>query len=85
MIYNDIPKFFSRNLQKVLDNHHKMWYNIIKKTKGGEIMGMTDKQFNAFLRRLIRGIKDILSAKTIEEKNEKTKELLEELQKDLED
>lgn len=48
-------------------------------------MGMTDKQFNAFLRRLIKGVKDILNAKTLEEKNEKTKELLEELQKDLED
>lgn len=48
-------------------------------------MGMTDKQFNAFLRRLIKGVKDILKAKTLDEKNEMLNELLEELQKDLED
>ena len=60
-------------------------YGIIESRKGGEHMGMTDKQFNAFLRRLIKGVMDILKAKTVEEKNEKTKELLDELQKDLED
>ena len=48
-------------------------------------MGMTDKQFNAFLRRLIKGVKEIVNAKTSDEKDEKAKELLEELQKDLED
>lgn len=48
-------------------------------------MGMTDKQFNAFLRRLIKGVKDILKAETVEEKDELLKEFLDELQKDLED
>jgi len=47
-------------------------------------MGMTDKQFNAFLRRLIKGIKDILKLATIDDKNAALKELLEELQQDLE-
>lgn len=48
-------------------------------------MGMTDKQFNAFLRRLIKAIRDIANASTKEEKDAKAKELLEELQADLED
>ena len=48
-------------------------------------MGMTDKQFNAFLRMLLKRIKEIETAKSPEEKEQKIDELLEEIQKDIED
>ena len=50
-----------------------------------ETEGMTDKQYNAFLRLLIGRVEDIRDAKTAGEKDAKKQKLLDELQRDLED
>ena len=47
-------------------------------------MGMTDKQFDGFLRMVISVIKKAITAKDQGEKNELLKELLENLQSTLE-
>ena len=48
-------------------------------------MGMTDKQFDAFLRLVIRVLKEALEKSDAEEKDEILKKLLGDLQTTLED
>ena len=48
-------------------------------------MGMTDKQFAAYIRRLMAEIRETIEAETVEEKNRRLEKLLEEFQKDIED
>lgn len=50
-----------------------------------EQMGMTDKQFNGFLRQLIKNLKNANENKNEEEKTKEIKEIIEDLQKTLED
>lgn len=50
-----------------------------------EDMGMTDKQFNLFLRFLQRALLEAKEETTIEEKNKKIDEILEDIQKSIED
>ena len=50
-----------------------------------EEMGMTDKQFNGFLRFLLKSLKDIRDEKDIETKDKKIVSVIEDLQKTLED
>lgn len=47
--------------------------------------GMTDKQFNGFLRQLIKNLKTANKNKNEEEKTEEIKEIIEDLQKTLEE
>ena len=48
-------------------------------------MGMTDKQFNLFLRFLQRALLEAKGENNIEEKNKKIDEILEDIQKYLEE
>lgn len=48
-------------------------------------MGMTDKQFNSYVRFILSALKDMLRETDPEKKAEKTKELLDNLQAALED
>lgn len=48
-------------------------------------MGMTDKQFNGFLRMLIERLKDASSEKSELKKSEKIEDIISDLQKTLED
>ncbi|MDU4378164.1 MAG: hypothetical protein E7I57_01810 [Anaerococcus vaginalis] len=48
-------------------------------------MGMTDKQFNGFLRQLIKNLKTANENKNEEEKTKEIKEIIEDLQKTIED
>lgn len=48
-------------------------------------MGMTDKQFNGFVRRLLDALKDAIEEKESEKKDEKLTKIAENLQKTLED
>ncbi|MFR1138542.1 MULTISPECIES: hypothetical protein [Anaerococcus] len=50
-----------------------------------EDMGMTDKQFNGFLRQLIKNLKTANENKNEEEKTKEIKEIIEDLQKTIED
>lgn len=48
-------------------------------------MGMTDKQFNLFLRFLQNSLQEIKLEKTMEEKDQRIEKLLEDIQKSIED
>ena len=48
-------------------------------------MGMTDKQFNGFVRFLLDALKDAMEEKESEKKDEKIKKIADNLQKTLED
>ena len=48
-------------------------------------MGMADKQFNGFLRQLIKNLKTANENKNEEEKTKEIKEIIEDLQKTIED
>lgn len=48
-------------------------------------MGMTDKQFNGFLRFLLDALKDAMEEKESEKKDEKLTKIADNLQKTLED
>ena len=48
-------------------------------------MGMTDKQFNSFVRFVLDAIKDAASEKDEEKRKEKIEKILDNLQKTLED
>ena len=48
-------------------------------------MGMTDKQFNGFVRFLLDALKDAIKEKESEKKDEKLTKIAENLQKTLED
>lgn len=48
-------------------------------------MGMTDKQFNGFVRFLLDALKDAIQEKEIEKKDEKLTKIADNLQKTLED
>ena len=48
-------------------------------------MGMTDKQFNGFLRFLLRSLKELQSSDDPKFKEEKLKEIIEDIQKTIED
>lgn len=48
-------------------------------------MGMTDKQFNGFVRFLLDALKDAIEEKESEKKNEKLTKIAENLQKTLDD
>ncbi len=48
-------------------------------------MGMTDKQFNGFIRFLLDALKDAMEEKENEKKNEKLTKIADNLQKTLED
>lgn len=48
-------------------------------------MGMTDKQFNLFLRFLQRALLEAKKENNLEEKNQKIDEILEDIQKSLEE
>ena len=48
-------------------------------------MGMTDKQFNGFVRFLLDALKDAMEEKESEKKDEKLTKIAENLQKTLED
>ena len=48
-------------------------------------MGMTDKQFNGFVRLLLDALKDAIEEKENEKKDEKLTKIAENLQKTLED
>lgn len=50
-----------------------------------EDMGMTDKQFNGFLRMLLDRLEEVKNEDNEEEKTERLKKLIEDLQKTLED
>ena len=50
-----------------------------------EDMGMTDKQFNGFLRMLLDRLEEVKNEDDEEEKSERLKKLIEDLQKTLED
>lgn len=50
-----------------------------------EIMGMTDKQFNGFLRFIIKDLEDTKKIKNIEEKEKSIDEIIENLKRTLED
>lgn len=52
--------------------------------KGEKPMGMTDKQFDGFLRMQIGRIKDALEEKDPERKDEKLKQIVDDLQSTLE-
>lgn len=72
-------------------------YNIIKTVKGQELngkiggkdmvqeMGMTDKQFNGFVRFLLDALKDAMEEKEESKKEEKLEKIADNLQKTLED
>lgn len=48
-------------------------------------MGMTDKQFNGFIRFLIDGLEEAKEEQDIEKKNERIQKILDNLQSTLED
>lgn len=48
-------------------------------------MGMTDKQFNGFVRFLLDALKDAIEEKESEKKNEKLAKIADNLQKTLDD
>ena len=48
-------------------------------------MGMTDKQFNGFIRFLIDGLKEAQEEKDADKKNERIQKILDNLQSTLED
>lgn len=48
-------------------------------------MGMTDKQFNGFVRFLLDALKDAMEEEESEKKEEKLKKIVDNLQKTLED
>lgn len=48
-------------------------------------MGMTDKQFNGFLRQLIKNLENAISKQDEEEKIKEVKEIIKELQQTIED
>lgn len=48
-------------------------------------MGMTDKQFNGFLRQLIKNLENAISKQDEEEKIKEIKEIIKELQQTIED
>lgn len=48
-------------------------------------MGMTDKQFNGFVRFLLDALQDAMEEKESEKKEEKLKKIVDNLQKTLED
>ena len=48
-------------------------------------MGMTDKQFNGFVRFLLDALKDAMEEKENDKKNEKLTKIADNLQKTLED
>jgi cysteine sulfinate desulfinase/cysteine desulfurase-like protein len=50
-----------------------------------EQMGMTDKQFNGFIRFLIDGLKEAQEEKDADKKNERLQKILDNLQSTLED
>nr|DAM61541.1 MAG TPA: hypothetical protein [Caudoviricetes sp.] len=50
-----------------------------------EDMGMTDKQFNGFLRQLIKNLKNAVENDDEEEKTKEIEEIIEDLQKTIED
>lgn len=50
-----------------------------------EEMGMTDKQFNGFLRQLIKNLENANENTNEEEKTKEINEIIDELQKTLED
>lgn len=50
-----------------------------------EDMGMTDKQFNGFLRQLIKNLKNAIENDDEEEKTKEIEEIIEDLQKTIED
>ncbi|WP_243344568.1 hypothetical protein [Anaerococcus sp. AGMB09787] len=50
-----------------------------------EQMGMTDKQFNGFLRQLIKNLENAISKQDEEEKIKEVKEIIKELQQTIED
>lgn len=56
-----------------------------RKEKHMQDMGMTDKQFNGFLRQLIKNLKTANENKNEEEKTKEIKEIIEDLQKTIED
>lgn len=56
-----------------------------RKEKHMEDMGMTDKQFNGFLRMLLDRLEEVKNEDDEEEKSERLKKLIEDLQKTLED
>ena len=56
-----------------------------RKGEGTVDMGMTDKQFNGFIRFLLDALKDAIEEKESEKKDEKLTKIAENLQKTLED
>jgi hypothetical protein len=50
-----------------------------------EDIGMTDKQFNGFLRQLIKNLKNAIENDDESEKTKEIEEIIEDLQKTLED
>ena len=50
-----------------------------------ENMGMTDKQFNGFLRFLLKDLKETLNEKDETKKQEKLESIIEDIQKTIED
>ena len=58
----------------------------MKQSEGRRIdMGMTDKQFNGFVRFLLDALQDAMEEKESEKKEEKLKKIIDNLQKTLED
>jgi len=58
---------------------------VLSKRKGDSEMGQTDKQFNGFLRVIIRDLKEAISETDPDKKKEKLEALLNDLQSTLED
>lgn len=50
-----------------------------------DVMGMTDKQFNGFIRFLIDGLKEAKDEQDAEKKDERLQKILDNLQSTLED
>lgn len=57
----------------------------VSKSERKENMGQTDSQFKAFLRFLLRALKDATEETDCEKRDERMKEIIEDIQKTLED
>ena len=64
-----------------LDSEKRLKYNRF----GGDRMGMTDKQFNGFLRFLLDTLEDAQKEQTMEAKTEKLQRIIEHIRDTIED
>lgn len=78
---------YSKKCGKILAIAGKAWYNILDNLFFREElqMGMTDKQFNCFLRFLLDAIRDAENETDEKKHKEKIEKILDNLQKTLED